>query len=378
MFLSYVILAFLVVGFLVAHSVTLYLDRSYTAAVSWLSLIVVCGLTVGLNAAFALAGVSDLLLAMLGFGTAGVFGLLLAAKLRLRDNWARSSRRLLRTLTDLDIPHDKFTVRTSDTDSVNIVGYHVHTAPNYALRPAVVILAHGGFRSKDIFAKALMAAWLSQNFDVVGFDFRGHGESGGEWTGDGKTVADLKAVVDFVRQKGYQKIGVYGRSMGGWTAVLEAADYHDVEAIAVAGMPPGFFSEVPEFRGRISGLRIPGAAFVMRVLLGVRFKHFDNDRRPIDELGKVSPVPILIIYNQTDPGAGVIGERGHWESIPLEQRESSYRHIHSLPFTMQEVFDAARDPKEKWILPGAEHVYSLNSIRDLLTQVEEWFIKHLS
>jgi pimeloyl-ACP methyl ester carboxylesterase len=286
-----------------------------------------------------------------------------------------SPRRLLRTPTTLDFPHDRFTVPTSD--GVDIRGYHAHTLPDQKLRRSVVIIAHGGFRSKDILIKALMTAWLSDDFDVISFDFRGHGESGGVWTGDGKTVADLKAVVDFARKKGYQKIGVYGRSMGGWTAILEAVDYHDVDAIVIAGMPPGFFSEVPEFQGSMRLLRCPGASLIIRILMGVRFTHFEDVRSPIKEIGQVSPIPLLILYNQADPAAGVAGVPGYWESIPPDQRRASVRKVEEFHFTAQQVYDAAREPKELYLLPGAVHVYSLGATRALFTQVERWFEKYL-
>jgi pimeloyl-ACP methyl ester carboxylesterase len=365
----------LIIGFILLHSLTLYLDRNYVASTVWLLLITAASLYFGISKLFQNHSLFDYLLAAAELILAAVFGIVFLAKLGIRDNWGRASNRLLRTVTSLDFPHDKFTVRT--TDGVSISGFHVHSLPGNRYRKSVVILAHGGFRSKNILVKVLLAAWLSSKFDVIGFDFRGHGESSGVWTGDGKTVADLKAIVDYARQKGYQKIGVYGRSMGGWTAILEAVDYHDVDAIVVAGMPPGYFSEVPEFKGRISLIRIPGAAFFLRVLMGVRFKHFENDRNPIKEISNAAPVPILILYNETDPGAGVAGRIGHWETVQLQDRESSFRHIVNLPFTLDDVYNAAREPKAMYVLPGAVHVYSAAALRELYTQTDDWFTKYL-
>lgn len=370
-----VLLGLFISIFIILQETTLYLERHYPIAVGWLLLITVTALALGLMMVGASKTRLDRALAVMGFVLAISFGALLVLKIKYQDHWMQSPRRLLRTPTMIDLPHERFAVRTSD--GIDIKGYHVHTLPNQQLRRSVVIIAHGGFRSKDIFIKALLAAHLSKDFDVIGFDARGHGESGGAWTGDGKTVADLKAVVDFARQKGYRKIGVYGRSMGGWTAILEAVDYHDVDAIVIAGMPPGFFSKVPSFQGRIKVLKYPGVAFIMRILLGVRFKYFDDIRSPIKEISQVSPIPLLILYNQADPGAGVAGVPGYWESIPSNRRQASFRNIQSLPFTAQQVYDEAREPKELYILPGAVHVYSLETTRPLFTQVERWFKKYL-
>src|SRR5687768_858462 len=92
--------------------------------------------------------------------------------------------------TSLDLPHEKFSLLTSD--GIVIRGHHTHLLPDRKLHTSVIIIAHGGLLSKDCFAEVLMTAWLAKHFDVMSFDFRGHGESGGAWTGDGKTVADLK------------------------------------------------------------------------------------------------------------------------------------------------------------------------------------------
>jgi pimeloyl-ACP methyl ester carboxylesterase len=372
----FVLLGIFVALFVIIQTRTLYFDRHYLSAVGWLLLISVTAFSAAIWVILAPASNLDWVIVAISVFLAIFFGALFVVKMKYRDNWRESARRLLRTPTSLDFPHDRFTVRTSD--GVEIRGYHVHKTrePEYARR--AVIIAHGGFRSKDLFIKALMTAWLFEEFDIISFDFRGHGESGGYWTGDGKTVADLKAVIDFAKQKGYQRIGVYGRSMGGWTAILETVDHHDVDAIVVAGLPPGFFSEVPEFMGRIRLLKYPGVPFLMRVIMGVRFRPFRDIRSPIKEIGQVSPVPILILFNETDPGAGVRGRDDHWESIPLDQRPPSYRRIRSFPFTAQEVYDAASEPKHLHILPGAAHVYSLLSTRDLFTQVEQWFRKYLA
>jgi uncharacterized protein len=312
-----------------------------------------------------------------------VFVALGIAKLILRDNWTQSTRRLLRTPTPLTLPHDKFSVQTSD--GVTIRGYHVRR--DSGLRDRAVIIAHGGLRSKDIFVNALLSSWLFDRFDVLAFDFRGHGESGGAITGDGKTLNDLKAVIDYAKEREYRKLGVYGRSMGGWAAILETADYHDVDAIVIAGMPPGYFSEVPEISGRfgIGWLRVPGISLLIRILTGGRWKHFENVRRPIDEMDQVSPVPLLIIYNEADPGAGVNSptphpesKHGFWANVPLHKRPSRFRHIKDLPFTFQEVYSRAREPKAYRVLEGAGHVYTLSSIKSLFTWIEDWFVEHLS
>ncbi len=371
---AFIILVLLIFLLILIQANTLFFERHYPISVGWLLLIVIVALAMSAIAAYGSQASLDRVFVPVGVVLALPFAVVLIFKLGLRDNWAEPAGRLLRKPTTIDFPHERFTVRTSD--GVDIKGYYIHRPPRdgHHLR-SLVIIAHGGFRSKDLLIKALMAAWLSEDFDVIGFDFRGHGESGGEWTGDGRTVADLKAVVDFAKQKGYQKIGVYGRSMGGWTAILEAVDYHDVSAIVVAGMPPGFFSQVPEFQGRIKLLRYPGVSFLMRVLMGVRFKNFADVRSPLEEINRVGDIPLLILYNRIDPGAGVVGVP---KSMLTAEEKAFLERNRELPFTGEEVWNRA-DPRTTKLhnLPGIAHVYSLQSTRKLFTEVQEWFKEYL-
>ncbi len=367
----------MVISFVIISSTTLFLDRNYVITTGWLFIItllavilVITGLSSGMNGShvfFTILGVIFLI----------PFGSLFSLKLVFRDNWFQPTHRAFRTLVKIDLPHEELPPLKTP-DGVTIRGYHVH-GPQ--LRDEVVIIAHGGFRSKDLFVKAMLAAWLSVNFDVIGFDFRGHGDSSGVFTGDGKSVADLKVVIDHAHQKGYQKVGVYGRSMGGWTAILEAAHYHDVDAIVIAGMPPGFYSEVPEFKGRIKLLKFFGASYLMKLLMGVRFKYFDDVKSAYHEIQNVSTdqksIPLLILYNESDPSAGVDGIRGNWSTIPKQNREKSFRDLDKLPYQAEDVFNKASEPKRLSILPGVGHVYGLATTRKLFLEVESWFIEHL-
>ena len=62
-------------------------------------------------------------------------------------------------------------------------------------------------------------------FATFRFDFRYHGESGGTWkdfTISGE-VQDLQEVVDFIKFKGFKKIGIVGASFGASIGILYSA-----------------------------------------------------------------------------------------------------------------------------------------------------------
>ncbi len=94
----------------------------------------------------------------------------------------------------------------------------------------VIIFCHGLTANKnneEIFVRA------AENLNKLGlatilFDFRAHGQSSGNATGDftiSGEVTDLKTVVDFCRQKGFNWIGLSGASFGGTIACLYVGKY---------------------------------------------------------------------------------------------------------------------------------------------------------
>lgn len=370
--------------FVIVQTRTLFFERNYPIATFFLLTLSLVSTYLVLRGWALSDSVSRFFILTISFFISGLTTFLLVAKLIFRDNWLQDPRRLLRTPTKIDeIPHKPFNVKTSD--GITIRGYLI-SSENRSQNKKVVIIAHGGFRSKDMLVKVIMAAWLRKYFDVIAFDFRGHGESGGVWTGDGVTVKDLRAVVNFAKEEGYEKVGVFGRSMGGWTAILAAADeavamdeVRNIDALVVAGMPPNYYSEVPAVKGKIHLLKIPGSAWLFRVFMGVRFKFFKDNRSALNEIGKIT-IPILVLYNQADPNAGVAGEKGYWEAVPPKLRSRSSRTMDKLPFSAEDIFKMGVNLNDKSrldTLRGVGHVYSLLSLRELFELVEDWFLTHL-
>ena len=92
-----------------------------------------------------------------------------------------------------------------------------------------IIRAHGFTGNKDGLANLgrESSKFLCQNdFDVLRFDFRGSGESEGRY--EDMTIqeeaADLRAAINFMKDRGYKKIGVIGDSMGGAVTVMAYQD----------------------------------------------------------------------------------------------------------------------------------------------------------
>jgi pimeloyl-ACP methyl ester carboxylesterase len=99
----------------------------------------------------------------------------------------------------------------------------------------VIILAHGFYTSKQAVLFRQLAHSLSHHYDVIVFDFRGHGQSEGFFYWTSREYLDLLAIVEFAAAK-YARVGLMGFSMGAATSIIAAsktAQIHSV--ISVSG-----------------------------------------------------------------------------------------------------------------------------------------------
>ncbi|MBI5166224.1 MAG: alpha/beta fold hydrolase [candidate division NC10 bacterium] len=197
----------------------------------------------------------------------------------------------------------------------------------------VVILAHGlGAGKSDLvdFAPFLYKG----GYNVLLFDFRAHGKSDGSSTSFGyHEQKDLSAAIDFLKARkdvDPQRIGVLGLSLGGAVAILAAAQLKEIRAVAVEGVYASFPETVT--RHLYLAYRLPKFPFTHLALwtFSLLFK-VDIDRiSPIESIGRISPRPLFII-------AGGKDER----MTP----EEAWR-----------LYQAAGEPKELWVVPGAGHL----------------------
>lgn len=104
---------------------------------------------------------------------------------------------------------------------------------------SVAIICPGWFMTKDSRSFSEFANRLSKEHDVIAMDFRGHGRSGGFYTFTSKEGNDLKAVVDFAKER-YEKVFLIGFSLGGALVLLHGALEGDVDKIIAVSAPEDF------------------------------------------------------------------------------------------------------------------------------------------
>ncbi len=104
-------------------------------------------------------------------------------------------------------------------------------APGGAPATAGVVLLHGADSRKEShfdFARACAGGGLA----VLAFDARGHGESPGPL--DGRAIDDVARMADLLRERaGIDKVGLRGSSMGGYLALVAAAEARAAAVVAI-------------------------------------------------------------------------------------------------------------------------------------------------
>lgn len=164
----------------------------------------------------------------------------------------------------------------------------------------VVIVAPGWCMTKDSDAFSKISEMFANYFDVISFDFRGHGKSGGMYTFTAKELMDMDTVVRFARKNNYKKIYLAGFSLGAAISLIYASKSSFIDKVIAVSAPTDF--------NKIENQMWKKEAW------GETFKKFEFDRfasirpypvpldkiKPIDIVDKIR-VPILFISGEKDP-----------------------------------------------------------------------------
>ncbi len=202
-----------------------------------------------------------------------------------------------------------------------------------------IITCHGLYSSKDSEKYVGIARrFCGEGLAVLRFDFRGCGESGGQFEDTSLTgrMEDLESALDFVQEQGYESVGVMGSSLGGTVAVLTAAKDRRVKAL-VTWATPCHLDEL--FReGGIKSL-----------------EKLMQDIGKYDVIKAVKEVhcPVLIVHGSLD------------EQVPLSHAEVLYEN--------------ANEPKDIQIIEGADHRLTDPSHRRRAVELTlDWFKRYLT
>ena len=241
----------------------------------------------------------------------------------------------------------EFPSRKGDVD---LEGWYL---PSICCGPTVIVV-HGITSNRSGGEATEMAADLVKAcFNVLLFDLRAHGSSGGDrLTGGIDEAQDVLGAYDYMRSRGIRQrdIMVLGRSMGAGASVLAAAAEPEIGALVLDGtyadvtdlvaFEIGRKTPVPEWAAPVF---IPGASLLAGTLYGVDLSRLVPERA-VSSLD----YPILVIHGEADT------------RIPTD---------HGI-----RVHNAAHPGSELWITPGTDHGDSfLNFPEEYVNRVVSYF-----
>lgn len=167
-------------------------------------------------------------------------------------------------------------------------------------------------------------AWLpAAGWNVLAFDYRGYGVSEGRPTRTG-TIADGHAALDYLLSRpdvDGTRIVAFGQSLGGAVGIVVTAARPEIRGMITDGAFD-HYQRIASWHVRRNPLLRFVAWWVPPLLMS-------KGHDPIDCIGRIAPRPILIMHGTDD---SIVD-----------------------PAMAQRLFDAAGQPKELWLISGADH-----------------------
>ena len=164
----------------------------------------------------------------------------------------------------------------------------------------VVIVAPGWCMTKDSEAFCKISEMFAKFYDVISFDFRGHGKSGGFYTFTSKEIMDMDCVVRFARKNNYKKIYLAGFSLGAAISVIYASKSRFIDRV-IAVSAPADFDKIENEMWRKEAWGETFKKFELERFASIRpYPIFLKKIKPIDVVNKIK-APTLFVAGENDP-----------------------------------------------------------------------------
>ncbi len=227
---------------------------------------------------------------------------------------------------DLQLPFEEFSFASADMQRL-----HAWFIPAEHPARGTIFYLHGVGDNK-ISGLRLAQVFHARHFNVMMYDSRAHGRSGGRFCTYGYYEKfDVPKAIDILAERGKTslgKIGLFGTSMGAAIVVQAAAIDPRIRAVAAEGCFTNLRTITVDYQRRI--LWMPWH-FLRNVAMkrSEHIAHFSHhDVSPLRSLASVN-VPILFIHGKNDT------------RIKYQYSE--------------QLFAAAHEPKELYLIDGANH-----------------------
>lgn len=246
---------------------------------------------------------------------------------------------LIRTPADIGLQYED--INFNNDDGTQLHGWFL---PAIGSAQGTILLLHGN--AENISTHIGSVHWLPERgFNVFLFDYRGYGQSSGNTSITG-SHQDINSALRWLLNKpgiDPRRIIVLGQSLGGALGSYALIQSGLSKKIRLLILDSTFANYQQIAREKFSDfwLTWPFQYPLSWTLPG--------DYNPIDVIDSYSPTPVLIIHGERD------------DIVPIHHG--------------QQLFEAAREPKTFWLIPGAGHISSLrqpevrNKLVDYLKQL---------
>ncbi|GIK66827.1 MAG: alpha/beta hydrolase [Chloroflexota bacterium] len=229
-------------------------------------------------------------------------------------------------------------VTFTSSDGLQLNGWFI--PPNVDSNGETVLLVHGHGGSRLDYMN-IAPFLVREGYGLLMFDLRASGTSEGDIVTMGcKEVWDVEAAFDFLTQQpevNPDRIAIFGHSMGGTSAIRAMVRIPQARVVIASAAYSTFQSTVADGVKQVR----PFPAFpIANIIVQMVTWQSDCDLsevRPIDDIPNISPRAVLLIQGTDD--------------------ETIRRH------NADELFAAARAPKELYVVEGAGHgnIYETDS-----------------
>jgi len=287
-------------------------------------------------------------------GSIGILGLLLAGALFVVETITRPKKlnhfdNYTFSPYELGLPAEAVTFPSFHGDH-NVSGYYI-SCPG----ATSTLLVCPGFRSRMAEFLGIGAHLWRAGYNVLVFEYYGHGIAvSAPVTLGYREINDFLGAVAYARERAPQnRLGALSYSMGAAVAIMSSARNTDVEALVLD-------SSFATHRGVVEynfhrTFHLPSAPFawIADYMLWWRAGYRFRQVEPLREISLISPRPILIIHGSRD-------------SI-VNPKDATL------------LYAAAKEPKELWLLPNADHCGAYFEDREAyVKRVLNFFDLHLN
>jgi alpha-beta hydrolase superfamily lysophospholipase len=225
----------------------------------------------------------------------------------------------------LGLTFEEVTFKTAD--GLDLYGWFM-PAKGPAL--GTVLQLHGN--AENISTHFASLAWMPERgFNVFIFDYRGYGASEGEPTLEGAQRDIDAAMQTLLARKDLDSdhIVMYGQSLGGALAAYYVAHSPNRDRLRALVLESAFSDYVEIAREKFADHWLTWPFQWLSKLT------VDDSYSPLATMAKISPLPLLILHGDRD------------EIVPVHHGQLLY--------------DAALEPKQLWIVPGAGHIQTMRA-----------------